>query len=157
MLILLDFTWSDAAWAALAVFLLVVGFGLLYVCIRLGATLAGLTSLIRGSEREVLPVINKTGGTLDRVNLQLDKVDRMSDSAVDAVDHADTAVRAVSRAITRPVQKVSGLAAGLSYGFASLRATRDWRTAVQTGREASARRELDLAEELRAAGRRPME
>ena len=36
----------------------------------------------------------------------------MTDSAVDAVDSADTAVRAVSAVVTRPVEKLAGLAAG---------------------------------------------
>jgi hypothetical protein len=67
-------------------------------------------------------------------------------------DSVDTAVRAVSMAIARPVQKVSGLAAGLTHGAASLRARRDWSEAVRTGKEAAARREHDLDEELRAAG-----
>jgi hypothetical protein len=152
-MILLDFVWSDAAYGALAFFLLAAGAGLFYVCMRLGGTLAGLSSFIRGAEREVLPVITKVGETVDRVNGQLDKVDHMTDSAVDAVDSADTAVRAVSLAITRPVQKVSGLAAGLTQGIASLRATRSWRGALEAGRAAATRRELDLREELREAGR----
>jgi hypothetical protein len=100
-----------------------------------------------------LPVINKVGGTVDRVNGQLDKVDVMTDSAVDAVDSADTAVRAVSMAITRPVQKVSGLAAGIASGAADLKANRSFRGAVEAGKTAAARREAELAEELSAAGR----
>jgi hypothetical protein len=77
----------------------------------------------------------------------------MTDSAVDAVDSVDTAIRAVSLAITRPVQKVSGLAAGLTHGLANLRVHRDWRGAVETGKAASARRQAELAEELSAAER----
>jgi hypothetical protein len=152
-MILLDFTWSDAAYGALALFLVAVGLGIFYVCVRLGGTLAGLSSFIRGAEREVLPVITKVGVTVDRVNGQLEKVDQMTDSAVDAVDSADTAVRAVSFAITRPVQKISGLAAGVTHGVASFRATRDLRGSLQAGREAAMRRELDLLDELREAGR----
>jgi hypothetical protein len=72
---------------------------------------------------------------------------------VDAVDSVDTAVRAVSLAITRPVQKVSGLAAGLTHGAAELRMRRDWSAAVAAGKAAAARREAELAEELREAGR----
>ena len=81
---------------------------------------------------------------MDRVNGQLDKVDRVTDSV-------DTAVRAVSLAITRPVQKVSGFAAGVSYGAADFKTRRDWRHAVQAGKDAAARREIDLADELRDA------
>ena len=99
----------------------------------------------------MLPVIHKVGESVDKVNGQLDKVDRVTDSAVDMADSVDTAVRAVSMAIARPVQKVSGLAAGVTHGAASLKAHRDWSEAVRTGKEAAARRERDLADELRAA------
>src|SRR5438874_8604733 len=121
------FTWSDLWRLALAVFLLAVGLSSAYVLIRLGGTVGRLSSLISGTEREVLPVVNKVGGSVDRVNGQLDKVDRVTDSAVDAADSVDTAVRAVSMAVTRPVQIVSGFAAGVSFGAADFKAKRDWR------------------------------
>jgi hypothetical protein len=121
----------------------------------MGGTVARLSSLIKGAEDEVLPVINKVGGSVDRINDQLDKVDRVTDSAVDAAESADTAVRALSMAITKPVQKVSGFAAAVSYGASDFKARRDWKHAVQAGKEASARRESELEEELREAGKRP--
>jgi uncharacterized protein YoxC len=133
---------------ALAVFLLAVGLSAAYLLIRLGGTVARLSSFIQGAEREVLPVINKVGGSVDRVNGQLDKVDRITDSAVDAAESVDTAVRAVSMAVTRPVQKVSGFAAGVSYGVADLKTKRSWRHAVQAGKDAAARREHELIEDL---------
>ncbi|MDQ3823666.1 MAG: hypothetical protein M3321_10570 [Actinomycetota bacterium] len=149
---MLAVTFGDVAFAALSFFLVATGVGLLYVSLRLGGTLARLSSFIRGAENEVLPVINKVGGTVDRMNAQFDKVDLMTDSAVDAVDSVDTAVRAVSHAIAAPVQKLSGLAAGLTYGVSELRASRSWRAAVEAGKDAAARRERELAEELRVAG-----
>jgi uncharacterized protein YoxC len=149
---LLAVTAADVAYYALAIFLLATGLGLAYVFVRLGGTFARLSSFIRGTERELLPVIHKVGESVDKVNGQLDKVDRVTDSAVDMADSADTAVRAVSMAIARPVQKISGLAAGLTHGAATLKARRDWGAAVQSAKEAAARRERDLEEELRTAG-----
>jgi uncharacterized protein YoxC len=143
---------GDIARYALAVFLLATAFGLAYAFVRLGGTFARLSSFIKGTERELLPVIHKVGESVDKVNLQLDKADRVTDSAVDMADSADTAVRAVSFAITRPVQKVSGLAAGLTHGIATLKARHNVGEAVQSAKEAAARRERDLEEELRAAG-----
>jgi uncharacterized protein YoxC len=143
---------GDVAKYALALFLLAVGFGLAYAFVRLGGTFARLSSFIKGTEHELLPVIHKVGESVDKVNLQLDKADRVTDSAVDMADSADTAVRAVSFAITRPVQKVSGFAAGLTHGLATLKARRNVGEAVQSAKEAAARRERDLEEELRAAG-----
>jgi uncharacterized protein YoxC len=144
-----DFTPSDLAYVALAVFLLAVGLGLGYALVRLGGTLQRLSSFIRGTERELLPVINKVGGSVDRVNLQLDKVDQMTDSTVDAIDNVDSAVRAVSFAIRKPVQKIAGFSAGVAHGAATLRVKRDWNEAVRAAKEAAARREADLEEELR--------
>ena len=149
---LVAFTWGDLLRLALAVFLLSVGLSAAYLLVRLGGTVARLSAFIRGAEQEVLPVINKVGGSVDRVNGQLDKVDRITDSAVDAAESVDTAVRAVSMAVTRPVQKVSGLAAGVSYGAADFKTKRSWRHAVQAGKDAAARREQELGEELREAG-----
>ena len=148
---------GDVANYALAVFLIAVGAGLAFAFFRLGGTFGRLSSFIKGTERELLPVIHKVGESVDRVNVQLDKVDRVTDSAVDMADSADTAVRAVSIAIARPVEKVAGLAAGLAHGFATLKSRRDVGEAVRAGKEAAARREHDLEEELRAAGSRPAE
>jgi len=148
---LVAFTWGDLWRLALAVFLIAVGLATAYLLVRLGGTVARLSAFIQGAEREVLPVINKVGGSVDRVNGQLDKVDRITDSAVDAAESVDTAVRAVSMAVTRPVQKVSGFAAGVSYGAADFKTKRSWRHAVQAGKNAAARREQELADELREA------
>jgi hypothetical protein len=149
-----DVSATDVLWYALSGFLVLVGVGLFVVLLRLAGTFGRLSSLVRGLEIEVLPVINKTGGTVDRVNAQLDKVDIVTTSAVDAADSVDTAIRAVTLAITRPVQKVSGAFAGLVQGGADLLRHRDLNAAVQAGREAKARRERDIAEELRPAGGR---
>src|SRR6266704_2226158 len=95
------FTWGDLWRLALAVFLLAVGLSFAYLLVRLGGTVGRLSAFISGAEREILPVINKVGGSVDRVNGQLDKVDKITDSAVDAADSVDTAVRAVSRSSPR--------------------------------------------------------
>jgi hypothetical protein len=149
------FHWSSLGWAALAFFLVAVGFGLAYLFFRLGETLKRLSSFIRGTEAELLPVIGKVGGSVDRVNGQLDKLDVVTDSAVDAVDSVDTAVRAVSFAVTTPVKKATGWAAGFRHGASALRARRDWRSALAEAKQAAARREADLAEELRRTGAHP--
>ena len=144
------FSFSDLAYLALAVFLVAVGLGLAWAFLRLAVTFDRLSSLIRGAEREALPVINKVGGSVDRVNAQLDKLDQATTSAVDAVEAVDEAVRAVSFAVKQPVQKLAGLSAGVSHGWASLKARRDWRAAFDAGRSAASRRERDLDEDLRA-------
>jgi HAMP domain-containing protein len=149
---LAEFTSIDALWIALSVFLALVGIALAYALIRLGGTLRSLSSLTQGLEREMLPLIAKAGGTVDRVNAQLDKVDLVTDSAVDAADSLDTAVRAVTIALTRPVKKISGLAAGLAHGMAAFRIRHDVRGAYASGRAAAGRREQEIEDELRTGG-----
>lgn len=143
------FSFGDLAYLALAVFLVAVGVGAGWAFLRLAVTFDRISSLIRGAEREALPVINKVGGSVDRVNAQLDKIDQAMDSAVDAADAVDQAVRTVSFAVKRPVQKLAGLSTGLSHGWSSLIARRDWRGAMDEAKAAAARREKDLDEDLR--------
>ena len=146
------FTWGDLWRLALAVFLFAVGLSFAYLLVRLAGTVARVSAFIRGAGDSVLPVIGKVGGSVDRVNGQLDKVDRITDSAVDAAESVDTAIRTVSQAITRPVQKLSGFAAGVSYGASDFKAKRSWKHAVEAGKAAAARREEELTEELHEAG-----
>ncbi len=149
------FSAGDAAYWGLAVFLVLVGVGSLLALVKLGRLFDKVSSLVSGTERDALPVVVKTGGTVDRVNYQLDKLDTVTDSAVSMADSADTAVRAVSTVIAKPVEKVSGLAAGVSHGFASLRKTRSMSDAMDAAKDAARRREQDLAEDLRGAGPTP--
>jgi uncharacterized protein YoxC len=139
---------------ALAIFLILVGVGIAWVSLELGATLQRLSAFIKGTQDEVLPVVNKLGTTVDHVNAQMEKLDQVTDSAVDAADSLDTAVRAASFAVTRPVQKAAGAAAGFTHGVAALKTQRNWRSAVDAAKAAKAAREQELAEELREADRK---
>jgi len=152
---MLAFSAGDVASIALAVFLVLAGLGVAFVCLKLGGTLQRLSAFIKGAQDEVLPVVSKVGTTVDHVNAQMEKVDRITDSAVDAADSVDTAVRAVSTAVTRPVQIVSGVAAGLAHGVADFKVNRSWRSAVDSAKAAAAAREQELVQELRDAGERP--
>jgi outer membrane biosynthesis protein TonB len=148
-------TAGDAAYWALAIFLVLLGVGSLIALVKLGRLFDRVSSFLRGTERDLLPVVVKTGGTVDRVNYQLDKLDTVTDSAVSMADSADTAVRAVSTAIAAPVEKVSGLAAGIAHGFSSLKKTRNVSEAMDAAKDAARRRQDDLAEDLRGAGPTP--
>src|SRR5437879_12354951 len=118
-------TAGDVLDYALAGFFVASGLGLAYMLVRLGGTFGRLSSFLRGTERDLLPVFVKAGGTVDRVNDQLDKLDVVTDSAVSMAESADTAVRAVSTAITTPVKKATGVASGISHALAAVRAKRD--------------------------------
>jgi hypothetical protein len=154
-MLVLASTASDVARYALAVFLVAIGLGAAYMLVKLGQVFGRLSSFISGTERDLLPVIVKTGGTVDRVNHQLDKADVVTDSAVSMAESADTAVRAVSYAITTPVEKVSAVAAGVAHGVAALKKKRDPGEAVRAAKAAAAQREADLHADLAASGGEP--
>ncbi|HEX3454743.1 MAG TPA: hypothetical protein VHS03_08965 [Gaiellaceae bacterium] len=147
-------TTSQALDIVLAIFLIVVGLAIGYAFWRLGVLFSQLRTTVAHTEEEVLPVINKTGGTLDRVNTELDKLDVMTDSAVDAVTAIDRAVRAVSTVVTAPVEALAGVAAAIRHGVSSLLANRDVDEAVRAAMDAGQRRMADLQEELDEANRR---
>lgn len=147
----LAFDAGDVAYWGLAIFLVLLGVGSAFALVKLGQLFDRVSSLVSGTERDLLPVIVKSGGTVDRVNYQLDKLDTVTDSAVGMADSADTAVRAVSTAIAKPVEKVSGVAAGVAAGVSSLRRHRSASTAFGDFKDAARRRESDLAEDLRGA------
>ncbi len=147
-------TTSQALDVVLAIFLIVVGLAIGYAFWRLGVLFSQLRTTVRHTEEEVLPVINKSGGTLDRVNTELDKLDVMTDSAVEAVTAIDRAVRAVSTVVTAPVEAMAGVAAAIRHGVSSLLASRDVNEAVRTAKDAGQRRMADLQEELDEANRR---
>ena len=146
---------GDVAYYALAIFLVAVGLGSFWMLWKLGNVFGRLSSFISGTERDLLSVVVKAGGTVDRVNKQLDKADTITDSAVSMAESVDTAVRAVSFAIAKPVEKVSGAAAGVSHAVSSFRKNRDFKTAMDDAKVAAARRAQDLHEDLTAADAAP--
>ena len=98
------FTWGDLWRLALAVFLLAVGLASAYLLVRLGGTVGRLSAFISGAEREILPVINKVGGSVDRVNGQLDKVDKIKGLTVVicTTARADAQGKALLKALGMP-------------------------------------------------------
>src|SRR4029079_9219439 len=103
---LVAYTTTDVAYVALTIFLIASGLGIGYAFFKLGGTFGRLSSFISGTETELLPVINKVGGSVDRVNHQLDKLDEATDSAVDAVEAVDEAVRSVRFAVQTTLHTV---------------------------------------------------
>src|SRR4029079_6702988 len=144
----LAFSAGDAAYWGLAIFLVLLGVGSLFALVKLGQMFDKVSSLVGGAERDALPVVVKTGGTVDRVNYQLDKLDTVTDrarsmadsahNALQGVSHATVAaVRAVSTAISAPVEKVSGLAAGVAHGFSSFKRSRNVSDAMDAAKDAA--------------------
>ena len=146
-------TTNQALDIVLSLFLILTGLAIAYAFWRLGVLFSQLRDTVQHTEEEVLPVVRTSGGTLDRVNTELDKLDVMTDSAVDAVTAIDRAVRAVSTVVTAPIEALAGLAAAFRHGVSSLVAHRDVNEAVRTAKDSAQRRMTDLVEELDQAGK----
>jgi hypothetical protein len=107
---------------------------------------------VKNTEQELLPVLTKTGGTIDRVNLQLDKLDTMTTSAASAVGAIDRTIRAVSNVVTAPIEVLAGLFEGIRFGVSSFKTHHDVDRAFQSAKDAAAQRVADLADELDSVG-----
>ena len=149
-MLLLSSTVGSIAYAALAFFLIAIGLTLGYAFVRLAGVFGHVSSLVKGVEQELVPVINKAGGSIDRVNDQLDKLDVVTDSAVDAVGSIDTGLRAVAGAVKLPARKLAAVTAGLMHGFATFKVERYFAAAIAAARFAAEERESRFAEEYRS-------
>lgn len=116
--------WSDVLKLALSIFLVVTGLGLGYVFLRLAGVFERVGTSVTRVTDEVVPILNRAQSTVDGVNLELARVDEMMQTAVNATKGAEKTVQTVSSAVTAPVRKVTGLAAGVREGVATLRARR---------------------------------
>ena len=93
---------TDAWHIALAIFLMLTGVALAYVLFRLSAAAGRVDKHLDGTMVEVVPMLGKASITLDHVNDELEKVGKITDSAVDAVGKVDHAARAASAAAAKP-------------------------------------------------------
>lgn len=116
--------WSDVLKLALSIFLIVTGLGLAYLFLRMAGVFQRLGSALTRITDEVVPILNKTQATVDGVNLELARVDEIMQTAVGATKGAEKTVQTVSSAVTAPVRKLTGLAAGAKEAVATLRARR---------------------------------
>ena len=116
--------WSDVLKLALSIFLVLTGVGLAYLFVRMAGVFARLGVSVTRVTDEVVPILNKTQTTVDGVNLELLRVDEIMKTAVGATKGAERTVQTVSSAVTAPVRKLTGLAAGAREAVATLKARR---------------------------------
>jgi uncharacterized protein YoxC len=116
--------WSDLLKLALSIFLILTGVGLAYLFLRMAGVFQRLGTSVTRVTDEVVPILNKAQTTVDGVNLELMRVDEMMKTAVGATKGAEKTVQTVSSAVTTPVRKITGLAAGAKEAVATLRARR---------------------------------
>ena len=93
---------TDAWHIALAIFLVLTGVTLAYVLFRASKLLGDVEKHLDETMVEVVPMLGKASVTLDHVNDELEKVGKITDSAVGAVGTVDHAARAASSAAALP-------------------------------------------------------
>jgi methyl-accepting chemotaxis protein len=120
----MDIDWPDVLRAALSFFLIVVGIGIAWACLRLGGLFGRVSTSVNRMTDEVVPILSKAQTTMDGINTEIGRVDEIMQSAVATTKGAEKAVATVSRAVTAPAKKLSGLAAGVSEAMATFKARR---------------------------------
>jgi uncharacterized protein YoxC len=115
---------GDVLRICLSVFLILVGVGLAYVCLRLAGLFERTGVSVTRVTDEVVPILSKAQVTMDGVNRELDRVDEIMVSAVHGVKGAEQAVTTVSNAVTAPVRKATGFAAAAREAVSTFRARR---------------------------------
>lgn len=120
----MDIAWADLLRGALSFFLVVVGIGIGYLCFRLGGMFGRLSASVRDVTNEVVPILARAQTTVDGINLELQRVDEIMVSAVNATKGAEKTVTSISNAVTTPVKKASGFAAAAKEAMATFRARR---------------------------------
>ena len=123
-------TSTDAWHYALTAFLILFGLGLAFALFRLGTLLKHVTTYLDEAMGEVVPMLGKTSITLDHVNAELEKVGKVTDTAVDTVQTVDHTARAVTHAAAAPVKAVNSAVEGARHAFESFKAKRRQRGGV---------------------------
>ena len=115
--------WDSGAFMkiCIGVFFLAFGGGTAYALIRLSSMLRRVTSILTDVNKEITPLLTRVEGTLDGVNSELGKVDQITGSVAGMVKTAESATTAVQGAVTKPIKKVAGLAAGINRGVSGNR------------------------------------
>lgn len=128
--------WSEVLKAALSFFLVVTGLALAYLFVRMAGVFSRLSITMVRVTDEVVPILNKGQTTMDGVNREMDRVDEIMVSAVHGAKGAEQTMVTLTNAVSAPVRKLSGLAAGLK----------------EAGQTFQARRRIDAMERGTAPG-----
>lgn len=138
--------WSDVLKLALSIFLVATGLGLGYLFLRIAGVFGRVGTSVTRVTDEIVPILSRAQTTVDGINLELQRVDEMMQTAVNATKGAERTVQTVSSAVTAPVRKITGLAAGIKGAVANLRAQRQREAADDAaGRAAQAAAEAQAA------------
>jgi hypothetical protein len=104
---------------AIGFFFVLFGVGVAFALFRLGSVFKRLANILADANTQVIPLLTRVEATLDGVNSELGKVDQITGSVAEIVKTAEATTTAVHGAVAKPIQKVAGLAAGITAGVRS--------------------------------------
>ena len=111
---------SSTAWrVALAILLIALAIGVLWVLYRLGMALIKVEKLFGDLDEEVMPIIDKAETTIDEVNQELDKVNDITENVAHMTARIDSATRVVEQALSKPAKKAASFTSGVSQSVSS--------------------------------------
>lgn len=112
---------ASMAWRlALAFFLFLAAVGSVYMLVRAGNTLRSVEKMVEDLDREMVPLLQKVGTTVEEVNQELDKVNELTATAVSMAQKVDATARAVESAVGTPAKKAAAFTAGVQQTLSSL-------------------------------------
>lgn len=104
---------------AAAFFFVVVAIGLLVALLRTARVLTRVDKLLGDLDQEIVPLLNKTGTTVDEVNSELARVNEITQAVVDMTQKMESMAGSVENVVTKPARKVAGFGAGVSQAISS--------------------------------------
>lgn len=94
---------------ALGVFFLATGAGAAYAFFKLGSTLTKVSDILSKVDSRVVPLLTRLETTLDEVNSELNKVDKITGSIAEMVKVLERTVTALHTMVSTPLRKLGSL------------------------------------------------
>ncbi len=112
-------TASDILRYAAAFFFVLVAIAMAYALFRAGHVLARADKMLEDVGREAVPLLRKTGETLDGVNGSLSNVDEITRDVADMTDKVNGLVTGVEAAMRAPARKAAAFGSGVQQAVSS--------------------------------------
>ena len=106
-------TASDILRYAAAFFFVLVAVALAYALFRAGSVLARADKILEDVDREAVPLLRKSGETLDGVNGSLGNVDEITRDVADMTEKVNGLVTAIEAALQAPAKKAAAFGSGV--------------------------------------------
>ncbi len=112
-------TASDILRYAAAFFFVLVAIAMAYALFRAGNVLGRADKMLEDLDREAVPLLRKSGETLDGVNGSLSNVDEITRDVADMTDKVNGLVTAAEAAMRAPARKAAAFGSGVQHAVSS--------------------------------------